>query len=186
MSLVQDEDMIHALAADRADHPLDKRILPGRVWGDPGTSVRCRACRPQRRVFPFEETTLTTIDSFYQSTGTSPPSAGADSPMPSAPSDTPAMPEELIETLATLLADALIADIRQYPNLAELPANRESTVESPSGLNRRKRSAHARAAAQSGVPAPASPYPLPKKTRPSTARRKAVRYRENFSGAQYA
>src|SRR5262245_15915120 len=34
MSLVQDEDMIQALSADGTDHPLDKRILPGRARGD--------------------------------------------------------------------------------------------------------------------------------------------------------
>ena len=68
---------------------------------------------------------MTTIDSFYQASGSSPPAAGQ-SPLP----------PELVEDLARFLADAIVADIRQYPNLAELKAKRESTVESPSGLNR--------------------------------------------------
>jgi hypothetical protein len=68
---------------------------------------------------------LTTIDSFYQASGSSPPIAGHDAP-----------PPELVEDLAQFLADAIIADIREYPNLAELKAKPESTVESPSGLDR--------------------------------------------------
>lgn len=47
------------------------------------------------------------------------------------------LPPELVETLAVLLADAIVADIRQFPNLAELQPNGQLTVESPSGLNRR-------------------------------------------------
>jgi hypothetical protein len=46
------------------------------------------------------------------------------------------MSDELIEELARLLAEALIADIRQYPNLSELQPNPEPTVESSSGLDR--------------------------------------------------
>ena len=33
MSLVQDEEVIQALAADGADHPLHERVLPGRAGG---------------------------------------------------------------------------------------------------------------------------------------------------------
>jgi hypothetical protein len=85
---------------------------------------------------------MTTTDSFTV-TGSSPPV-----PAPA----TPPLPPELIDALARLLADALIADIRQYPNLAELKVKCEPTVESPSGLNRRRRSGRPQAAAQSGAP----------------------------------
>ena len=34
MSLVQDEDMIQALAADGADDPFDERVLPGCPWSN--------------------------------------------------------------------------------------------------------------------------------------------------------
>jgi hypothetical protein len=81
---------------------------------------------------------MTTTDSFTV-TGSSPPV-----PAPA----TPPLPPELIDALARLLADALIADIRQYPNLAELKVKCEPTVESPSGLNRTLRSARSRAPAR--------------------------------------
>ena len=68
---------------------------------------------------------MTTIDSFYQASGSSPPAAGD-----------AALPPELVEDLARFLADALIADIRQYPNLPELQPNHEATIQSPSGLDR--------------------------------------------------
>jgi hypothetical protein len=32
----------------------------------------------------------------------------------------PPLPPELVEALASLLADAIIADIRQFPNLSDL------------------------------------------------------------------
>jgi hypothetical protein len=72
------------------------------------------------------ETTVTTSNAFYQASGSSPPVEGDAALLP-----------ELIDDLARLLADALLADIRQYPNLAALQPNLESTVESPSGLDRR-------------------------------------------------
>ena len=94
---------------------------------------------------------MTRTDTFYRASGTSPPDEdGVTVGSTSTPEPLP-LPPELVEDLARLLADALVADIRQYPNLAELEAKRESTVESPSGLNRRRRSARARAAAQSGA-----------------------------------
>jgi hypothetical protein len=68
---------------------------------------------------------MTISDSFFTASGSSPPV------------DAQPLPPELVEALATLLADALVADIRQYPNLAEVQTNQESTVESPSGLHRR-------------------------------------------------
>ncbi len=34
MSLVQNEEVVEALAADRSDNPFHERILPGRAWGD--------------------------------------------------------------------------------------------------------------------------------------------------------
>ena len=97
---------------------------------------------------------MTTTDTFYQTSGASPPSesqaADAGAPLP----DPPPLPAELIEDLARLLAEALIADIRQYPNLAEVQSNREATVESPSGLNHKARSARSRVGAQPGSSAP--------------------------------
>jgi hypothetical protein len=75
---------------------------------------------------------MSTGKSFFASSGSSPPLDGADAP---------SLPPELVEALATLLAQAIVGDIRQYPNLAELQPNPEPTVESPSGLNRRTRSA---------------------------------------------
>ena len=88
----------------------------------------------------------TSDSSFFASTGSSPP---ADDP------DAPPLPPELVEALASLLADAIVSDIRQYPNLAEVQANHEPTVESPSGLHRRS---------PSPTPTPAS--------RPSRGRRR--------------
>ena len=73
------------------------------------------------------EDTMTPPDSFTTS-GSSPPVDDT---------DTPPLPPDLVEALATLLADALVADICQFPNLAELQRNHELTVESPSGHHRR-------------------------------------------------
>jgi len=82
-------------------------------------------------------------NTYFASSGASPP-----------PNDggAPPLPPELVDALADLLAEAIVADIRQYPNLAELQWNLEPTVESPSGLNRRRRSGRPQAAAQSGAP----------------------------------
>jgi hypothetical protein len=46
------------------------------------------------------------------------------------------MPPDLVEELGRLLGQALAADIRQYPNLAEWKAARSATVESPPGHDR--------------------------------------------------
>jgi hypothetical protein len=73
---------------------------------------------------------MTTTDSVTV-TGPSPPV--------SATATTPLTPD-VVAALASLLAEAIVADIRQFPNLAELKVKCESTVESPSGLNRRRRS----------------------------------------------
>jgi hypothetical protein len=67
-----------------------------------------------------------TTETFFTTSGSSPPV------------DAPPLPPELVEALAALLADAIVADIRQYPNFVELQTNHEPTVESPSGLNRRR------------------------------------------------
>ena len=81
---------------------------------------------------------MTRTDTFYRASGTSPPDEdGVTVGSTSTPEPLP-LPPELVEDLARLLADALVADIRQYPNLAELEAKRESTVESPSGRHRRR------------------------------------------------
>jgi hypothetical protein len=69
-----------------------------------------------------------TTETFFTTSGSSPPVDDTDGPP---------LPPELVEALASLLADALVADIRQFPNFAELQPNHEPTVESPSGLHRR-------------------------------------------------
>src|SRR5215470_2051890 len=58
----------------------------------------------------------------FTTSGSSPPAEDTDS-QPLSP--------ELIDALANLLADALVADIRQYPHLAEVEASLVSTVEPP-------------------------------------------------------
>ena len=86
---------------------------------------------------------MTTGNSYFASSGASPPvdfSGAPPLPSGSSPPDSeptpPPLPPELVEALAGLLAEAIVADIRQFPNLAELCANQESTVESPWGHDR--------------------------------------------------
>lgn len=79
---------------------------------------------------------MITIDSYYQASGSSPPREGhapSGGPPPSKP---PPLSPELVEDLTRFLTDAIIADIRQFPNLAELKAKHEPTVKSASGLDR--------------------------------------------------
>jgi hypothetical protein len=52
------------------------------------------------------EAQLTTTDTFYRASGSSPPLAGDD-----------ALPLDLVDDLARLLAEAIVADIRQYRTL---------------------------------------------------------------------
>ena len=62
------------------------------------------------------------MDSFYRTTGSSPPNGPAPRP------GEPPLPEEFVEALAVLLAQALINDIRQYPDLLSLtPADAPAT-----------------------------------------------------------
>ena len=79
---------------------------------------------------------MTTTETFYHASGSSPPreSGSTDARAPS--SDPLPLPPELVEDLARFLAEAVVADIRQYPNLSDLQPKRESTVESPSGHDR--------------------------------------------------
>jgi hypothetical protein len=81
-----------------------------------------------------------TSDTFFPASGSSPPSDGGQAltSHDAAPFDGQALPPQLIEDLAALLASALVADIRQFPNLAEIQANHDPTVESPRGRNRRE------------------------------------------------
>ena len=81
---------------------------------------------------------MTSTETFYQASGSSPPTSSDASPDPATRPEPLPLPQELIEDLARLFADAIVADIRQYPNLSELKANRDATVESPSGRNRRE------------------------------------------------
>ena len=129
---------------------------------------------------------LTTIETFYQTSGSSPPTA-----------DRSPLPPELIEDLARFLADALIADIRQYPNLAALQPNLEATVESPSGHDRNVACTApapgiegpamgsdriSRLARESSRhPRPVSKNPHARKTRGSGAPGMVVRHREGNS-----
>jgi hypothetical protein len=49
------------------------------------------------------------------------------------------LPPDLAAELIELLAAALVADYRQYPNLADLPREVEATVQSRSGHDRNSR-----------------------------------------------
>ena len=100
---------------------------------------------------------MTSPDTFYQASGSSPPMSSDAPPDPATPSEPLPLPPELIEDLARLLAEAIVADIRQYPNLAELQPNHDSTLESPSGRNRRGRSAGSKAAARPDALAESAP-----------------------------
>jgi hypothetical protein len=62
-----------------------------------------------------------TGDTFFTASGSSPPSDGGQAltSNDAAPFAGQALPHQLIEALAALLASALVADIRQFPNLAE-------------------------------------------------------------------
>jgi hypothetical protein len=82
---------------------------------------------------------MTTTDTFYTASGSSPPAIAAETATPSGASEAPPLPEELIEDLARLLAEAIVADIRQYPNLLELKAESEAIVESPWSNNRKRK-----------------------------------------------
>jgi hypothetical protein len=81
-----------------------------------------------------------TGDTFCTASGSSPPSDGgrALTSNDATPFAGQALPPQLIEDLAALLAGALVADIRQFPNLAELKTNEVPTVESPRGHDRRQ------------------------------------------------
>lgn len=76
--------------------------------------------------------------------------AASDSSPPVDDTDTPPLVPELVEALAGLLAEAIVTDIRQFPNLAELQPNGQLTVESPSGLNRRRPRRKRQISTQSG------------------------------------
>jgi hypothetical protein len=80
---------------------------------------------------------VSTSDTFFTASGSSPPAATDGESQGEAPA-------ELVEALVQILASALVADMTQYPNLADLQAKPESTVESPSGHARRERRAPAR------------------------------------------
>jgi hypothetical protein len=72
------------------------------------------------------------MNSFFTATGSSPPpechdDTGAHDPRPEDPEPTCSLPEELIEALAGLLAEALVQDIRQYPTRPDPPAKTDTT-----------------------------------------------------------
>jgi hypothetical protein len=70
------------------------------------------------------------MDSFYSASGSSPPNSDEGLP-------TPRLPEELVETLAALLAQAIVNDIRQYPDLWGLTINGTSVASPPKVATRR-------------------------------------------------
>jgi hypothetical protein len=80
---------------------------------------------------------LATGNAFFTSSGSSPPDDDARvSDQEAGPIEGHPLPPQLIKDLAALLASALVADIRQHPNLAPVQANQDSTVESPRGHDR--------------------------------------------------
>jgi hypothetical protein len=89
-------------------------------------------------------TTPTEKPSEFAASGASPPAL-------------PAYPDHLIEELAQILADALHEDIKQYPNVSDIPPVTEPTVVSRRGSDRksrpRSRSKARKAASQSRSPA---------------------------------
>jgi hypothetical protein len=68
----------------------------------------------------------------------------------------PPFPDHLVEELAQILADALHEDIKQYPNLSDIPPVTEPTDVSRRGSDRksrpRSRSKARVAASRSGTP----------------------------------
>jgi len=78
-------------------------------------------------------------DTFFTASGPSPPADGAKAlkSIEASTLEGQSLPPQLIEELAALLASALVADIRQFPNFAQIKANHGSTVESPRGHDRR-------------------------------------------------
>src|SRR5262249_21266666 len=76
---------------------------------------------------------------FYRASGSPPPGHAPAQGVATGPSEPLALPPELIEALARLFAEAVVADIRQYPNLAELQAKQESTIQAPRSHERRRR-----------------------------------------------
>ena len=82
---------------------------------------------------------MTSTDTFYEASGSSPPNHDPAQGVATEPSEPLPLPPELIEDLARLFAEAIVADIRQYPNLADLKANQQVTGSSPSGHDRRRK-----------------------------------------------
>jgi hypothetical protein len=78
------------------------------------------------------------MDSFFTTSGSSPPqqrhedTAGID-PRPQEQEGAGPLPEELVEALAGLLAEALVNDIRQYPDLRDLTHSNASFPD-PAGV----------------------------------------------------
>jgi hypothetical protein len=79
------------------------------------------------------------VDSFFTTSGSSPPQEGtqdtaAHDSRPEEQVAACALPEELVEALAGLLAEALVNDIRQYPDLRELTLS-SSSLPDPAGVH---------------------------------------------------
>ena len=72
---------------------------------------------PAGEAFAQEEEELPVNDPFYSTSGSSPPEG---CPNLRVRHDLQPLPEELVEALATLLAQALVNDMRQYPDLPHL------------------------------------------------------------------
>jgi hypothetical protein len=85
------------------------------------------------------------MNSFFTTSGSSPPEGCRDHPAehdlrPDQQENPTPLPEELVEALAALLAQALVNDIRQYPDLQDLtPAG--APVTAPPGMDARPQQA---------------------------------------------
>jgi hypothetical protein len=78
------------------------------------------------------------MDSFYTTSGSSPPperheDTAKNNPRPEEQEGAGSLPEQLVEALAGLLAEALVNDIRQYPDLREVTPSSAAPSEDPVG-----------------------------------------------------
>jgi hypothetical protein len=75
------------------------------------------------------------MDPFYSTSGSSPPEGQSHGParheVPPEEQEPRPLPEDLIDALAALLAQALVNDIRQYPDLRDLSPSGTAVVAPP-------------------------------------------------------
>jgi hypothetical protein len=151
---------------DVGSHPTAETIFPKFPGRIPRAALDQRI-ESQRFSAPLTPMTGDQdMESFFTTTGSSPPqqrqgdTAGHD-PCRQEQEGTGALPEELVDALAGLLAEALINDIRQYPDLhlspALLPDSADVQVIAPAGLDARPQQSerHRHTSARSRVRRPA-------------------------------